>query len=84
MVSRLTQLLNYLFKFEHLRWEPFENVHEGKSKCFKYCRPEFDGALFYKMKETYFVSDMTYFVVMDIYFSIYNVLGGETFISCST
>ena len=32
----------------------------------------------------YFVSDMKYFVVMDIYFFIYNVLGGETFILCST
>ena len=62
----------------------FEHDHEGKSKCIKYCRPEFDSVLFYDMKQKYFVSDMKYFVVMDIYFFIYNVLGGETFILCST
>ena len=79
----------------------FEHDHEGKSKWVKYCRPEFDGVLFYdmkpkycrpefdrvlfcEMKQKYFVSDMKYFVVMDIYFFIYNVLGGETFILCST
>ena len=63
---------------------PFEHVHERKSKWFKHCRPEFDGVLFYDMKQKYFVSDMTDFVVMDIYFFIYNLLGGETFILCST
>ena len=57
--------------------EPFEHVHERKSKWFKHCRPEFDGVLFYDMKQKYFVSDMTDFVVMDIYFFIYNLLGGE-------
>ena len=62
----------------------FEHDHEGKSKWVKYCRPEFDGVLFCEMKQKYFVSDMKYFVVMDIYFFIYNVLGGETFILCST
>ena len=62
----------------------FEHDHEGKSKWVKYCRPEFDSVLFYDMKQKYFVSDMKYFVVMDIYFFIYNVLGGETFILCST
>ena len=56
---------------------PFEHVHEGKSKSSIYCRPEFDGVLLYDMKQKYFVSDMKYFVVMDIYFFIYNVLGGE-------
>ena len=56
---------------------PFEHVHEGKSKSCKYCRPEFDGVLFYGMKQKYFVSDMKYFVVVDIYFFVYNVLGGE-------
>ena len=60
---------------------PFRHVHEGKSKWFKYCRPESDGVLFYDMKEKYFVSDMKYFVVMDIYFFIYNVLGGKAFFS---
>ena len=62
---------------------PFEHVHDGKSKWFKFSRPEFDGVLFYDMKQKYFVSDIKYFVVMDIYFSIYKVLGGETFILCS-
>ena len=52
---------------------PLELVHEGKSKLLKYCRPEFDGALFYDMK--HFISDMK-----DIYFFIYKVLGRETFI----
>ena len=33
---------------------PFEHVHEGKSKSSKYCRPEFDGVLFYDMKQKYF------------------------------
>ena len=28
----------------------FEHVHEGNSKWFKYCRPEFDSVLFYDMK----------------------------------
>ena len=63
---------------------PFEHDHEGKRKWFKYCRPEPYGVLFYGMKQKYFVSDMKYFVVMDIYFFIYSVLGGETFILCST
>ena len=49
----------------------FEHDHEGKGK-------------FYDMKQKYFVSDMKHFVVTDIYFFIYNVLGGETFILCST
>ena len=40
--------------------------------------------LFYGMKQKYFASDIKYFVVTDIYFFIYNVLGGETFILCST
>ena len=47
---------------------PFEHVHEGKSKWFKYCRPEFDGVLFYDMRQKYFVLDLRYFVVMDVYF----------------
>ena len=79
----------------------FEHDHEGKSKWVKYCRPEFDGVLFYdmkhkycrpefdgvlfyEMKQKYFVSIMKCFVVMDIYFFIYIVLGGETFILRST
>ena len=62
---------------------PFEHVHERKSKWFKYCRPEFDGVLFYNMRQKYFVSDMKYFVVVDIYFFIYNVPGRENFILCS-
>ena len=45
---------------------PFDHVHEGKSKWFKYCRPEFYDVLFYDMKQKYFVSDMKYFVVIDI------------------
>ena len=49
---------------------PFEHVHEGKRKWFKYCRPEF-YVLCYDMKQKY-VSDMKYFVVIDIYFFIYN------------
>ena len=57
---------------------------KGKNKWFKYCRLEFCNVLFYNMKQKYFVSDMKYAVVMDIYFFIYNVLGGETFILCST
>ena len=57
---------------------PFEHVHEGKSKWFKYCRPQFDGILFYDVRQKYFVSDMKYFVF--IYFFIYNVPGEETFI----
>ena len=63
---------------------PFEHVHEGKSKWFKYCKPEFDGVLFYDMRQKYFFLDLKYFVVMDVYFFIYNVAGGETFILCST
>ena len=63
---------------------PFEHVHEGQSELFKYCRPEFYCVLFYGMKQKYFVSDKKYFVVMDISFFIYNVLGGETFILYST
>ena len=63
---------------------PFEHDHEGKSKWVKYYRPELDGVLFYDMKHKYFVSDMKYFAVMDVYFFIYNALGGETFILCST
>ena len=31
----------------------FEHDHEGKSKWVKYCRPEFDGVLFYDMKHKY-------------------------------
>ena len=60
----------------------FKHVHEGKSKWFKYFKPEFYDVLFYDMKQKYFVSGMQYFVVMDIYF-FYNVLGGKTFILCS-
>ena len=41
------------------------------------------GVIFYDMKQKYFALDMKYFVVMDIYFFIYNVLGGEAFILCS-
>ena len=44
----------------------------------------FYSVLFCDMKQKYFVSDMKYFVVMDIYFFIYSVLGEETFILCST
>ena len=44
----------------------------------------FYGVLFCDMKQKYFVSDMKYFAVMDIYFFIYSVLGEETFILCST
>ena len=40
---------------------------------------EFYDVLFYDMKQKYFVSDMKQSVVMDIYFFIYNALGGETF-----
>ena len=39
--------------------------------------------LFYDLKQKYLVSDMKYFVVMDIYFFIYSVFGGEAFILCS-
>ena len=60
---------------------PSEHVHEGgNSKWLKYCRPEFDGVLFYDMKQKYLVSDMKYFVFIDIYFFIYNTLCGETFL----
>ena len=45
---------------------------------------EFYDVLFYDMKQKYFVSDMKQSVVMDIYFFIYNALGGEIFILCST
>ena len=45
---------------------PFKHVHEGKSKWFKYCRPEFDSVLFYDMRQKYFVLDLKYFVVMDV------------------
>ena len=62
---------------------PFAHVHEGKSKRLKQCRPELDGVLLYDMKQKYFVSDMKYFAVMDIYFFMHNVLGAETFILCS-
>ena len=41
------------------------------------------GVLFYDMKQKYLVSDMKYFVVMDIYFFIYSVFGGKAFILCS-
>ena len=44
----------------------------------------FYSVLFCDMKQKYFVSDMKYFVVMDIYFFIYSELGEETFILCST
>ena len=33
---------------------PFEHVHEGKNKWFKYCRPEFYDVLFYDMKQKCF------------------------------
>ena len=62
---------------------PFQHVHDGKSKWFKYCRPEFDGVLFYDIRQKYFVLDMKSFVVTGIHFFIYNVPGGETFILCS-
>ena len=62
---------------------PFQHVHERKNKRFKYCRPKFDGVLFYDMRQKYFVLDMKSFVVTDIQFFIYNVPGGETFIFCS-
>ena len=63
---------------------PIEHVHEGKKKWFKCFTPEFYDVLFYEMKQKYFVSDMKYSVVMDIYIFINNVLDGETFTLCST
>ena len=45
---------------------------------------EFDGILFYDMRQKYFVLDMKYFVVIDIYFFVYNVPGEETSNLCST
>ena len=63
---------------------PVKHVHEGKNKWFKSCRPDFYSVLFYDKKQKYFVSNIKYFVVLDIYFFIYNVLGGENFILCST
>ena len=57
---------------------PFEHVHEGKSKSSKYCRPEFDGLLFYDIKQKYFVSDMKYFVVMIFIFSYITYLVGNS------
>ena len=85
-VSHFTQLLTNSNIWDVILKSlgPFEHVHELKSKWFKYCRPEPYSVLFYSMKQKYFVSDMKYFVVMDTYFFIYNVLGRETFILCST
>ena len=45
---------------------------------------EFDGILFYDMRQKYFVLDRKYFVVIDIYFFVYNVPGEETSNLCST
>ena len=41
---------------------------------------KFYDVLFYDMKQKYLVSDIKQSVVLDIYFFIHNVLGGETFI----